>query len=221
MHERDGIYLRVNTDPYRQVYVFGDLHGCYDALQASLQANAFDPEQDLLISVGDLTDRGAQNIECLELLTQPWFLAVQGNHELMAINFLLHDKEEVNWYRNGGQWFWALREIEQERALELFTLANDLSLVIELNIAGKKIVIAHADYPDNHYAFGKAVDGFETVWNRQRYMRLRNGVDKGITGADEFYFGHTPDKEVINVGNIHFIDTGCVLGGALTMVKLK
>ena len=161
MHERDGIYLRVNTDPYRQVYVFGDLHGCYDALQASLQANAFDPEQDLLISVGDLTDRGAQNIECLELLTQPWFLAVQGNHELMAINFLLHDKEEVNWYRNGGQWFWALREIEQERALELFTLANALPLVIELNIAGKKIVIAHADYPDNHYEFGKAVDGFQ------------------------------------------------------------
>lgn len=221
MHERDGVYLRVNINPYRHVYVIGDLHGCYAALLQKMDEVNFDEKKDLIISVGDLIDRGHQNLECLELLTQPWFLAVQGNHENMAFDWLFDEINEEFWYKNGGYWFWFLDTPDDIRALSLILKTNRLPLVIELNIGNEKIVIAHADYPSDHYEFGKPIDSYETVWNRQRYMALRNGLNSGITGADEFYFGHTPDKKVINVGNIHFIDTDCVKGGSLTMVKLK
>ncbi|EHV10027.1 phosphatase 1 [Escherichia coli DEC4E] len=51
-----------------------------------LETIGFDTKKDLLISVGDLVDRGTENVECLELITFPWFRAVRGNHEQMMID---------------------------------------------------------------------------------------------------------------------------------------
>ena len=44
---------------------------CYTRLMSELHRVDFDPAQDLLISVGDLIDRGTENVECLELLQMP------------------------------------------------------------------------------------------------------------------------------------------------------
>lgn len=63
-----SIYQRINGDSYQNIYVVGDLHGCYDLLMAELEKVEFNKETDLLISVGDLIDRGKQNLECLQLL---------------------------------------------------------------------------------------------------------------------------------------------------------
>ena len=47
----------------------GDLHGCYQQLLTSLSLFDFDPEQgDRLVGLGDLTDRGQDNLACLRLL---------------------------------------------------------------------------------------------------------------------------------------------------------
>jgi Calcineurin-like phosphoesterase len=70
-------------------YVIGDLHGCYSLLQRLLEAVAFDPRRDRLFSVGDLIDRGLESLLCLQLLAEPWFHAVQGNHEYMMLQFFL------------------------------------------------------------------------------------------------------------------------------------
>lgn len=42
---------------------------------------SFDFACDLLISVGDFVDRGAENVECLELIIMFWFRVVRGNYE--------------------------------------------------------------------------------------------------------------------------------------------
>lgn len=42
---------------FRRTIVCGDIHGCYEALQAFLNTLSFSPD-DLLISVGDILDRG-------------------------------------------------------------------------------------------------------------------------------------------------------------------
>ena len=81
-----SIYQRVNGADFRNVWVVGDLHGCYTNLMGKLDELKFDPAQDLLISVGDLVDRGSANVECLELITMPWFRAVRGNHVHMMID---------------------------------------------------------------------------------------------------------------------------------------
>lgn len=54
------IYQRINGEEWRRVLVCGDLHGCYTNLMSSLDKAGFDPVQDLLVSVGDLIDRGQE-----------------------------------------------------------------------------------------------------------------------------------------------------------------
>ncbi len=81
-----NIYERIDGSKYRNIWVVGDLHGCYTNLMNKLDTIGFDNKKDLLISVGDLVDRGAENVECLELITFPWFRAVRGNHEHMMID---------------------------------------------------------------------------------------------------------------------------------------
>jgi serine/threonine protein phosphatase 1 len=59
----------------------GDIHGHFQRLQQCLEAVGFDPAVDRLFSVGDLVDRGPHSEAALDWLAQPWFHAVQGNHE--------------------------------------------------------------------------------------------------------------------------------------------
>jgi len=54
-----------------KLYVVGDIHGCYDLLMSRLIEIGFNFENDLLVAVGDLVDRGIQNIECVNLIDQP------------------------------------------------------------------------------------------------------------------------------------------------------
>ena len=70
--------------------IMGDLHGCYQQLLTRLSRLDFAPEQgDRLIALGDLTDRGADNLACLRLLRQPWFHSIRGNHEQLMLLALL------------------------------------------------------------------------------------------------------------------------------------
>lgn len=68
-------------------FVVGDIHGCFDALRYAMFGVVFDESKDRLFSVGDLVDRGNQSEESIDWIAQPWFHAVRGNHEEMAIGW--------------------------------------------------------------------------------------------------------------------------------------
>ncbi|MXD03759.1 serine/threonine protein phosphatase, partial [Escherichia coli] len=53
-------------------------------------------------------DLGTENVECLELITFPWFIAVRGNHEQMMIDGLSERGNVNHWLLNGGGWFFNL-----------------------------------------------------------------------------------------------------------------
>ncbi len=71
------MYQRLAGSTWRNIWLVGDLHGCFALLMSHLRQLKFDPWQDLLISVGDLIDRGPQSVECLGLLGYRWFRAVR------------------------------------------------------------------------------------------------------------------------------------------------
>jgi len=96
-------------------YVVGDLHGCYGLLERLLDEVDFDKTRDRLFSVGDLIDRGPESLRCLQLLKEPWFYAVRGNHELMMLDFFssylasgrfdpLEDIIDNGFLEYGGDW---------------------------------------------------------------------------------------------------------------------
>ncbi|EIE5165672.1 metallophosphoesterase, partial [Escherichia coli] len=171
-------YERIDGSKYRNIWVVGDLHGCYTNLMNKLDTIGFDTKKDLLISVGDLVDRGTENVECLELITFPWFRAVRGNHEQMMIDGLSERGNVNHWLLNGGGWFFNLDYDKEILAKALAHKADELPLIIELVSKDKKYVICHADYPCNEYEFGKPVDHQQVIWNRERISNSQDGIVK-------------------------------------------
>lgn len=216
----EQIYRKINPDDWRRIFVVGDLHGCYDLLLSKLARQRFDRAADLLISVGDLIDRGAQNLQCLELLEQPWFCAVRGNHEQMAIDAITCGEQGL-WLANGGSWFMHLEQEQRGRAAELIAGCASLPLIIDIDMADRHVVVAHADYPLDDYRYLREVDPELVVWSRQRINRNQRGRGGAISGASHFFFGHTPLERVRHFYNQFYIDTGAVFGGALTLIELN
>lgn len=216
-----SIYQRINGADWRNIWVVGDLHGCYTNLMTQLGKMDFDPAQDLLISVGDLIDRGTENVECLDLITQPWFRAVRGNHEQMMIDGLSEYGNVHHWLVNGGGWFFHLDYDKEVLAKSLVPKAAQLPLIIELVTGDKKYVICHADYPHDEYEFGKPIDPKQVIWNRERICHSQDGLVKEIIGADLFIFGHTPARMPLRFANQYYIDTGAVFCGNLTIRQLQ
>lgn len=63
-------------------YVMGDIHGCYSKLIACLEAVNFDYDNDTLIQLGDVVDRGPDSYLCIEeLLKIKNLVAIKGNHD--------------------------------------------------------------------------------------------------------------------------------------------
>lgn len=215
------IYQKVDGSKYRNIWVVGDLHGCYTNLMNQLDALKFDTAQDLLISVGDLIDRGAENVECLELLQMPWFKAVRGNHEQMMLDGLSKNGNVNHWLINGGSWFFNLDCDKELLAKALIHLVAELPLIIEVSTASQKVVICHADYPSGEYEFGKEIDPELVIWNRERISCSIDGSLSEIKGADLFIFGHTPANRPIKYENQLYIDTGAVFCGNLTLHQIQ
>lgn len=215
------VYQRINGADWHNIWVVGDLHGCHSLLMEKLNGIGFDTEQDLLISVGDLTDRGEENIECLALLTQPWFQGVRGNHEQIMLDCLLYKGNEAHWVMNGGGWFFELKREQERQVRALLPQIVALPLIIEVATPGKKYVICHADYPGNYYAHGKSVNADDVIWNRDRITASDHGRVETISGADQFIFGHTPLHMPLQFANQHYIDTGAVFTGNLTLLQIQ
>ena len=213
-------YHYLNGEDWRHIFVVGDLHGCREALEQQLQARHFDRQRDLLIAVGDLIDRGPDSPGCLALMQQPWFRCVRGNHEQMALEALSGGGRGM-WRRNGGDWFYRMSGLPVLTAKRALLQCHRLPLVIHLQLADRVAVVAHADYPADHYAWEQEIDPEGILWGRERVAAAQRGEGDRIDGADDFYFGHTPLAAPLHVWNQHYIDTGAVYGNTLTILQLQ
>ena len=124
-------------------FIVGDIHGCYRKLMNQLKKINFNKEKDRLFSVGDLIDRGPDSLKCLELMYEPWFYGVLGNHEELMINAVVGNEEVGLWWQNGGVWS---EKVSDEKLLEL---AKDIPEFLSLTITVGDIGICHADPPSN------------------------------------------------------------------------
>ncbi|MFL4210802.1 protein-serine/threonine phosphatase [Enterobacter mori] len=212
------MYQKIEGENWRHVWVVSDIHGCYQWLMDALKRRHFNPYEDLLISVGDIIDRGPDCVKCLQLMDEKWFRAVRGNHEQMALD-AIENNDFALWMSNGGIWFSALED--KRNALRLLNACRDLPHIIEITCANGLNVIAHADYPAAEYVWNKPVSAQRVLWDRDRLMGFMVGKGQGIQGADHFWFGHTPLDKRYDFNNLHYIDTGAAFDGFLTLVQLQ
>lgn len=214
------MYQRINGSTYRHIWVAGDLHGCFSQLMEALRHCKFNPWQDLLISVGDLIDRGPDSLKTLQLINEKWFFATRGNHEQMAMD-ALDDNQTALWSLNGGDWFNRASPLQQQQIYRLLAQCHQLPWVIEITTREALHVVAHADYPSSVYRFGQPLDAQKVIWDRHRLTEHLAGRHTAIGGADHFWFGHTPLRHRYDYDNQHYIDTGAVFSGVLTLVQIQ
>ncbi|HEY0074021.1 MAG TPA: metallophosphoesterase family protein [Abditibacteriaceae bacterium] len=84
----------------------GDIHGCLTALETLLVAVDL-REDDLLITLGDYTDRGPDSRGVLDLLISLWWqeklVAVRGNHDIMFCDARDKHSSFHVWLSLGGE----------------------------------------------------------------------------------------------------------------------
>lgn len=212
-----------------KLYAVGDIHGCYNLLMNLLKEIGFDFENDLLVAVGDLVDRGIQNNQCVDLLENDWFTSVRGNHEDLCIGGLLNESYKRCHISNGGGWFYRLDEKQQIRIAKAFT---ELPVVLEVNHNGKKFGFVHGHIEQNDWQEFKSTfdeDHLETQFDRRPWELAMWGRERlnpeakqytHVSGVDSVIMGHTVTKKPYKRDNCYYIDTGAVHWGTLTILEL-
>jgi serine/threonine protein phosphatase 1 len=120
----------------------------------------FDQFRDRLFSVGDLIDRGPDSLRCLELIAEPWFYTVQGNHEIAMLGFFLsylidgslNDLEDIHdtgFLDYGGEWVVPYFQSENKCMSDEFNrgLARivDLPLMLVVGENENRFHVCHAE----------------------------------------------------------------------------
>lgn len=207
-----------------RTFIVGDIHGCYDKFSDELEKVNFDFSKDRVFSVGDLVDRGPDNMKCLRLLNMPWFHAVRGNHDELVIGSLMGYSSYRNcWMQNGGNWSLTLNYAEREELYgPLLDKLNELPYIIKVG----NVAILHAECTAATLEGLDLDDAQMLTWGR---TIKRSGIAGIVGGVDHIVVGHSVVPKPVRVGNHVFIDTGAVFGsdcntgndGYLTLINIE
>lgn len=220
----------INAENYKNLYVVGDLHGCYTLLMNELEKKDFDFTQDLLICTGDLIDKGPENEKCISLLDENWFCTVRGNHEEICIDSILNPSLQNLHRLNGGEWFFKLKS---QRKLAIVEQLKQLPLAIEIRFPHKKIGVVHADIDlgdwelfktdlkkGNYNITGIKSSYYNAMWGRGR-IKQQSDLYTHVKNITEIYHGHTIVQEPTKLNNCIYIDTGAFFTQKLCILKIN
>jgi serine/threonine protein phosphatase 1 len=221
-------HVDLSAHPGR-VFVVGDLHGMVHALERLLDSAGFDPQQDLVWSLGDLIDRGPFSSQCLDLLQQPWFRAIRGNHEQLMLDAIVDDETWLQWIVNGGDWAldYPWNDPAVRGRVEALPWAADLVTGVG------RIGLIHADvdrmsdWPQLLEALeqGRGVVRQTALWSRGSANQAWRGLPgRQIAGVELVLVGHTIMDHAFQWGNMWFLDSGAVISddpsAALSMLEI-
>lgn len=209
-------------------FVVGDIHGEFDKVDELLLQCKFDDEQDRLVCVGDLIDRGSQNEEVTDWLDKDWFFSVMGNHEHMLTQAVFaqsrneSDQAARMHAGNGGEWFYDLSSPAQQK---IANYLHDLPVALEVETSIGLVGFIHADVPGYDWADVRQAltDGTnnslqKAIWGRDR-IRAKDRHE--VANVTKVFVGHTPVKFTHMLGNVQFVDTGaCFPDGFMTMIEI-
>lgn len=197
--------------------MIGDIHGAYEAMLQVMERSAFDPENDRLICMGDISDRRPRVKECAELLLQVKDLVmILGNHDKWALEWMSRVGDQL-WDSSGSD---AADKSQPARPSldvnELYEKASEVWLTqggsdtivsyregvplthFELlrqakyyHLEGNKIFV-HGGF--DHKRPLEEQDPEDFLWDRSLIDFALTNCEAGtrLGGYDEIYVGHTP-----------------------------
>lgn len=222
---KDAI-LKLPLDLTKRHFIVGDIHGRYESFLNLLASADYDPDTDIIYTVGDMIDRGPKSYEVLKFFQEMEnAYAIKGNHEYMVET--PHEWRAV-WLNNGGDK--CLQSLAANGVNEswLVTYISFLPWVIEVGDDGDEFAfrVLHADLPpewsddDLRLVITAAEDSENAalqhiIWGRRTITTaLRAGTELKPHNLEfhpdrkrKNFLGHTPTRKPVKVGDMLFVDT--------------
>lgn len=229
-------------------YVVGDIHGRAEELKRILKDASFDYDEDMLISVGDIVDRGPKPFECMfELQKIKNFIGVKGNHDVALYDWIKNNCRFHYFGANHGAGITML-EFKYLDSEEIAQVENFLAMQKDYYVDEHNNLFVHAgfdaDLPiDNQYPEA-------LFWQREffkydvipYYKHHTKTSVRSKEGFNEVFIGHTPTatyelvedafvkcsdpvkngiKTPIHCLNVWNMDTGAgFVGGNLSLMNI-
>lgn len=191
-----------NLFGYSRVLAIGDVHGMYEKLIKLMDKIRFNPDEDLLIFLGDYIDRGPDPGRCLQYifaLQQQYpdvVVCLMGNHEVMMSSYFMQKRGNYNnlivdyagsWLDNGG-----LETLKQLDEMDADTKEELLQWVMNLPVKYQ-----YQDYFFCHAGVDPDVplavqNEFDMLWRRQQWWEQYKGEETLVVG-------HTPVQKVLKL----------------------
>lgn len=214
-----------------RTFVLGDIHGAHKALVQCLERSGFNKEVDKLIFLGDVADGWSEVPECVEeLLSIKNLIALRGNHDQWAYEWLRYSIAPNLWLTQGGQ-----------ATYDAYTMFHaDLMLKHEKEYYSKLTyfyqdednrVFVHGGYTSN-WGVGHEMNQATYYWDRTLVQMAHASVGRDqprkLAAHKEVYVGHTGTNLIkgggvvpLQLSNLWMMDTGAGWpGGKLTIMDI-
>lgn len=224
-------------------WIIGDIHGEHEKLIKLLKLIKFDYENDTLIQLGDVVDRGPDSFSCVEeLLKIKNLIAIRGNHDACWRDSFMNEEQNVLWNQGGREtWESYKPHCQDDLIINMPMSHREFFVKTQVNyyINEDNDCFVHGGFDRHQLIKDQHESNF--LWDRDLFMAaLSFKAMKGnykFKNKDKFkriFIGHTPTvywnaTEEISKGgiikrgepitipmkaaNIWNLDTGCGKGG--------
>jgi serine/threonine protein phosphatase 1 len=192
----------------RRHIVIGDIHGCFAELQ-DLLAAVRATDDDMIVSVGDLVDRGPESVEVLQFFRErpQSRVAICGNHERKHVRGVFSYGQEITKLQFGASYDEA---VVWMRTLPYYLELDDAIVVHAGLVPGVPLTQQSEDVLCGSTSGEKKLVDATGRWWHERYV-----------GEKPIIFGHhVVERPLLRDGRIYGIDTGACHGQRLTAITL-
>lgn len=214
------------------VYAIGDVHGCFDLLQALQQKILADAAQQQgskwIVMLGDYVDRGPKSSSVIHELLKPMTgdierFCLAGNHEETMLDFLADPHRDHAWLQFGGA--------ETLRSYGIGEILYDMKafraqlhqMIPADHIAFMASLPSLLAVPGLCFVHAGVVNGTPLQRQEDKNLLWIRPKQQTTPGADNLFLtvhGHTPVRSVSLTDNRLNVDTGAFMTGRLSAVKI-
>ncbi len=207
-------------------FVIGDIHGHYDELMELFDRVNFQFKTDVLVSLGDLIDRGPKPLEVIEkLMLVENFTHILGNHDEWCYQYLKNNKTPIAWTTQGGATTVnAYKENPELKKTHIEFFEKARLSFIDVNSR----LFVHGGY-NPRIPFSLQKDNKELlIWDRSLILAAikYEETNQIFNEFTEIFVGHTPTQFIgqsipIKIANLWMLDTGVYKSGKLTIMNIE
>lgn len=201
--------------PSPRLIAIGDIHGCSSTLRTLLAAIGPTPD-DTIVTLGDYVDRGLDSKgvldELIALADRCRLVPILGNHDEMMLHARGGRDDLRFWLECGGQ-------------TDLDSYGDRVGLNAVPREHFRFLASCRAYFETETHFFTHANYRADLPLDRQdeqtlRWLSLRDYVPGPHISGKTAVVGHTPQKEVLDLGHLICLDTNCCDGGWLTALDV-